>query len=67
MPKMTVYHGSYTSIVQSKIIFGRYTKDFGSGFYCTIIKEQAWRWARRYDTPAISFYDVILHTDLRLL
>ncbi|MGN0295078.1 MAG: DUF3990 domain-containing protein [Lachnospiraceae bacterium] len=49
MGKMTVYHGSYTTVRNPGIIKGRNTKDFGPGFYCTIIREQAERWARRYD------------------
>ncbi len=52
MGKMTVYHGSYTAIEKPSIIKGRNTKDFGIGFYCTLIREQAERWAKRYDTPA---------------
>ena len=45
MAKMTVYHGGYTPIEIPEIRIGKNTKDFGSGFYCTIIKEQAQRWA----------------------
>lgn len=52
MGKMTVYHGSYTVVKKPKIVKGKNTKDFGSGFYCTIIREQAERWAKRYDTPS---------------
>lgn len=37
---------------------GRNTKDFGTGFYCTVIKEQAERWARCYDTKVVFIYDV---------
>ena len=44
---MELYHGSYTKVEQPHIIKGQYTKDFGTGFYCTILKEQAERWARR--------------------
>ena len=33
---------------------GRNTKDFGTGFYCTVIKEQAQRWAKRYDDKIVS-------------
>lgn len=58
MGKMTVYHGSYTSVKDPRIITGRNTKDFGTGFYCTIIREQAERWARRYDTPVVNTYTV---------
>ena len=37
------------------------TKDFGPGFYCTIIKEQAERWAKRYDKKIVSIYEVRLN------
>lgn len=47
MAKMTVYHGGYEPVSDPEIRIGRNTKDFGAGFYCTIIKEQAERWARR--------------------
>ena len=50
MAKMTVYHGGYQPVKEPEIRIGRNTKDFGNGFYCTIIKEQAQRWAKRYDT-----------------
>ena len=36
-----VYHGSYCSNDKPEITFGKYTKDFGNGFYCTILEEQA--------------------------
>ncbi|RHG27469.1 DUF3990 domain-containing protein [Roseburia intestinalis] len=34
---LTVYHGGYTLVEIPKIREGRNTKDFGVGFYCTII------------------------------
>ena len=67
MGKMTVYHGSYTAIKHPKIICGKNTKDFGTGFYCTVIREQAERWARRYDTPVINTYTVRMDTRLDIL
>lgn len=67
MGKMTVYHGSYTIIEKPQILKGKNTKDFGLGFYCTIIREQAIRWAKRYDTPIINIYTVKLNTDLNIL
>lgn len=67
MGKMTVYHGSYTIVKHPKIIKGKNTKDFGTGFYCTIIREQAERWAKRYDTPIVNIYTVRLDTNLRIL
>ncbi len=67
MGKMTVYHGGYTVIQKPKIILGKNTKDFGPGFYCTIIREQAERWARRYDTPVVNTYTVRMDTGLKIL
>lgn len=67
MGKMTVYHGSYTAIEKPAIIKGKNTKDFGIGFYCTIIREQAERWAKRYNTPTVNTYTVRLDTSLNLL
>ena len=50
---MTVYHGGYQAVEKPEIRINKNTKDFGTGFYCTVIKEQAQRWARRYDTKAV--------------
>ena len=67
MSKMTVYNGGYTKIEQPKIIPGKNTKDFGNGFYCTIIREQAERWAKRYNTPVVNTYTVRLDSELDIL
>ena len=32
-----VYHGSYCEVKEPKTIEGKYSKDFGKGFYCTIL------------------------------
>ncbi len=66
MAMMTVYHGGFQPIDQPEIRKGRNTKDFGTGFYCTIIKEQAQRWARRYDTGIVSIYDVVMNMNLKI-
>lgn len=66
MAIMTVYHGGYETVECPEIRVGRNTKDFGTGFYCMIIKEQAQRWARRYDTKIVSIYDVRIKTDLKI-
>lgn len=67
MGKMLIYHGSYTKVDIPKIIIGRNTKDFGNGFYCTVIKEQAERWARRYDTPTVNVYSFLIDETLDIL
>ena len=66
MAKMTVYHGGYEPVSDPETRIGRNTKDFGAGFYCTIIKEQAERWARRYNSKIVSIYDVRLNSDLKI-
>ena len=67
MGKMTVYHGSYMPVKTPEIIPGKNTKDFGPGFYCTVIREQAERWAKRYNTPTVCTYTVRLDTRLNIL
>ena len=57
MSKQIIYHGSYCKVEKPKIIEGKYTKDFGTGFYCTILEEQAEKWARKYDTPVVNQYE----------
>lgn len=64
---MEVYHGGYNSIENPEIRIGKYAKDFGAGFYCTELKEQAVRWARRYDTPMINIYDFKQNDKLNIL
>lgn len=66
MALMTVYHGGYMAVKQPEIRKSRNTKDFGTGFYCTVIKEQAQRWARRYDTKVVSIYEVRLRPTLKI-
>lgn len=41
-------HGSSVIVEQPRIVRTKYTKDFGYGFYCTILREQAVRWAVRF-------------------
>ena len=67
MGKMTVYHGSNASIRHPEIRVGRNTKDFGPGFYCTVLREQAQRWAQRYEHPVVNTYTVRLDTGLKIL
>ena len=67
MGKMLVYHGSFTEVQNPQIQKGRNTKDFGTGFYCTVIKEQAQRWARRYNTPIVNVYSALIDEELNIL
>lgn len=66
MSKQIIYHGSYCKIEEPEIIDGKYTKDFGQGFYCTILKEQAEKWANKYDTPTINIYEYDENPNLKI-
>jgi Protein of unknown function (DUF3990) len=52
-----IFHGGAIEMNLPEIIKGRYAKDFGVGFYCTEMKEQAIRWAKRFNSPVVSIYD----------
>lgn len=67
MALMTVYHGGYQVVEKPEIRENKNTKDFGIGFYCTVIKEQAQRWAKRYDKKIVSIYDVRIFDGLKVL
>ncbi len=67
MALMTVFHGSGDVVEEPEIRIGRYTKDFGPGFYCTVIREQAERWAQRMAVPRVNTYVVRLRDDLKIL
>ena len=65
-----VYHGSYCKVEHPEIKEGKYSKDFGVGFYCTILEEQAIKWAKKYDTQLAElmaqdpdYYTAILNID----
>ena len=64
---MELYHGSYTSVEKPHVLKGQYTKDFGTGFYCTIMRQQAERWAGKFDTPYVNAYEYTLKDGLRVL
>lgn len=67
MGKTFLYHGSFQAIPTPQIRIGRNTKDFGPGFYCTLIKEQAERWAMRYSTPVVNTYSLRMKESLKIL
>lgn len=62
-----IFHGGYIEIRLPEIIKGKYPKDFGAGFYCTDFREQAVRWAKRFENPVVSNYDFNSDTNLNEL
>jgi hypothetical protein len=54
---MKVYHGSYCPVEKPELIKSKFPKDFGEGFYCTELEQQAERWAKRYDTATVTIFE----------
>ena len=64
---LILYHGSNIEVKNPKIIKGRFIKDFGDGFYCTIKEEQAKRWSLRNGSGGVvSKYKYISEEDLNI-
>lgn len=66
MSKQVIYHGSYCIVDKPEIREGRFTKDFGVGFYCTILEEQALKWASKYETPVVNKYEYNENNSLKI-
>lgn len=61
-----VYCGSDCKVEKPQIILGKHTKDFGKGFYCTILSDQAERWAKKYKTPVVNMYEYNENSKLKI-
>lgn len=64
---MKVYHGSSVAVSVPEIRRGRFSKDFGDGFYCTTLLEQAKRWASRKKPSVVSVYEYLPSEGLKVL
>ena len=64
---MKVYHGGQMAVENPKILKSKFPKDFGEGFYCTELEQQATRWASRYDTAIVTFYEYKPDKNLKML
>ena len=63
-----ICHGSSVVVKKPQILHTRYTKDFGPGFYCTVLRDQAVRWAVRFSGRGwLSHFDYRPDTDLNTL
>lgn len=61
-----IYHGSYCEIKNPELKSGKYSKDFGTGFYCTILEDQAIKWAQKYETPIVNKYEYEENPSLKI-
>lgn len=65
---MEIYHGSNINIEASQIKITGYYKDFGFGFYCTLLEKQACRWAlTRLSRHVVNIYEYKENASLRKL
>lgn len=53
---MIIFHGSKVRVAEPRIIKGKYTKDFDTGFYCTSIRDQAVKWSTRFGDGIVNSY-----------
>ena len=68
MKKIEIYHGSSHIVSEPEIRIAKYHKDFYYGFYCTVIRNQALRWATRFgEAGYISVYEYTENQNLKIL
>jgi len=61
MTERIIYHGSQQIVEKPEIRPTKFCKDFASGFYCTLLKEQAIRWAVRH--PVIGYVNEFVYRE----
>lgn len=64
---ITIYHGSTVIVDTPEIRKTGYAKDFSWGFYCTVNKEQAQRWALRNFVGCVNTYLYTENNNLKIL
>lgn len=65
--EIIVYHGSDCVVNEPEIRIGRFNKDFYFGFYCTLFKRQAERWAmRNRKSKVVNIYRFKNNNNLRV-
>lgn len=68
MSNIFVYHGSNQLVETPEIRIAKFNKDFYFGFYCTIMKNQAERWATRFDDNGyVNIYEYQPNLELKIL
>lgn len=68
MGKILVYHGSNQLVETPEIRIAKFNKDFYFGFYCTIMRKQAERWATRFDENGyVNIYEYHSNPELKVL
>lgn len=64
---MVLYHGSNIVVKNPQILENGFYKDFGYGFYCTILEKQAKRWAlTKRNSHIVNKYEYVLNPKLNI-
>ena len=64
---MEIYHGSTAIVENPEIRTAKFHKDFYFGFYCTMFKTQAERWATRFGNGYVNVYEYNENPKLKIL
>ena len=64
---MLLYHGSTVLVEKPEIRTAKFNKDFYFGFYCTLMREQADRWATRFGDGIVNIYEYTEDSKLKKL
>lgn len=67
MKLMEIYQGSAVTVKKPEIRIEKFNKDFYFGFYCTIMEEQAIRWATRFGNGIVNVYEYEPDDSLKIL
>lgn len=64
---MLIFHGSQIQVTEPEIRITRFTKDFSWGFYCTLYREQAEKWAVRHRTEGyVNIFEYVEVPELKI-
>lgn len=65
---MKLYHGSSVIVEEPRIFTNRNYKDFGYGFYCTVIEKQVKRWViTKGNAHIVNIYDYDKNHGLKMI
>ena len=64
---MQIYHGSTMIVEKPEIRTAKFHRDFYFGFYCTIMRSQAERWATRFGDGIVNIYEYTPNPQLKVL
>lgn len=64
---MEIYQGSTVIVKNPEIRIEKFNKDFYFGFYCTIMEDQAIRWATRFGDGIVNVFEYVPNDSLKIL